>query len=43
MDDAQLFHGETQAQRFATEVFDNDFASRMDKTFKELEDNFKSY
>ena len=43
MDDVQLFNGETQAQRFSTEVFDNDFTACMDKTFKELDDDFKSY
>ena len=43
MDDVHLFDGETQAQRFATEVFDNDFTACMDKTFEELDDDFKSY
>ena len=43
MHGVHLFDGETQAQRFATEVFDNDFTACMDKTFKELDGDFKSY
>ena len=37
------FDESTQAQRVATDVFDDDFQSTMDKTFHELEDDFKSY
>ena len=38
-----LFNGSTNAQRIAEDVFDDDFQSTMDKTFQELEDDFKSY
>ena len=40
---ATMFNGNTQAQRIAEDVFDDDFQSTMDKTFHELEDDFKSY
>ena len=43
VDDAAMFHGRTQAQCFAEEIFGNDFASGVDKTYKELQDDFKSY
>ena len=43
VDNFVLFNGATQAQRFGTEVFDNDFHSCMDKTFEELDEDFKSY
>ena len=35
--------GQTQAQRLAEDIFDNDFTSCMDITFKELDDHFKTY
>ena len=38
-----LFNGDTQAQRIATEIFDDDHQSVMDKTIRELQDDFKSY
>ena len=41
--DGNPFNGSTQAQRIAVDVFDDDFQSTMDKTFQELEDDFKSY
>ena len=41
--DAALFDGDTKASRIATEVFDNDFTSCMDKTYVELYDDLKSY
>ena len=43
VDDNANFNGETAAQRIAAEVFDDDFASCMDKTLPELDDDFKSY
>lgn len=43
IDDATLFNGATAAVRFATELFDDDFNSCMDKTFTELDDDLKLY
>ena len=43
VDDALLFEGETQAQRISNEVFDDDFVSCLDKTFSDLEDDWKTY
>lgn len=43
LDNHPVFAGETQAQQFLTEVFDNNFTSCMDKMFNKLEDYFKSY
>jgi hypothetical protein len=43
IDDAILFNGATAAVRFATELFDDDFNSCMDKTFSELDDELKIY
>ena len=41
--DAALFDGDTKASRIATEIFDYDFTSCMDKTYVELDDDLKSY
>ena len=41
--DAVLFDSDTKASRIATELFDNDFTSCMDKTYVELDDDLKSY
>ena len=41
--DAALFDGNTKASRIATEIFDDDFTSCMDKTYVELDDDLKSY
>ena len=38
-----LFMDQTQAQRIASDIFDNAFASCMDVTFKELDEHFKTY
>ena len=38
-----LFQGQTVAERVAVDVFNDDFASSMDKTFEELDADFKSY
>ena len=37
------FNVATQAQRIATDVFDDDFESCLSKDYKDLEDDFKSY
>ena len=38
-----LFNGASQVNRIATEVFDEDHTSVMDKTFTELQDDLKTY
>ena len=43
VNDVNLFGGETQAQRLATEVFGNDFETCKDKTSEELKEDLKSY
>ena len=43
VDNAIRFNGDTAAERIATEIFDNDFMSCIDKDVSELEDDFKTY
>ena len=43
VDNAIRFNGDTAAERIATEIFDNDFMSCLDKDVSELEDDFKTY
>jgi hypothetical protein len=38
-----VFNGETPAKRFAEEIFDTDYITCMDKTFEELDADFKTY
>ena len=38
-----VFLGNTPAFRLATEIFGDDFTTCMDKTFEELDSNFKTY
>jgi hypothetical protein len=38
-----LFLDETQAQRLASDIFGDQFATCLDVTFKELDDHFKTY
>ena len=40
--DAVLFDGNMKASRIATEVFDNNVTSCMDKTYVELDDDLNS-
>ena len=42
-DDVDVFGNETAATRLARNLFDNDFNSYMDKTYEELDSDFKSY
>ena len=42
INNGDLFNGLTPAQRMVTEIFDDDFDSCIDKTYKELEEDFKS-
>ena len=37
------FNGQTPAERMATEIFDDDFESCIDKTYKELDEDFQSF
>ena len=39
--DGTLFNGATKAQRIATELFDDDFTSCLDKTFNEIDEDLK--
>ena len=41
--DVTVFQGISKAACIASEVFDNDFSSCMDKTFSDLDNNLKSY
>ena len=41
--DATLFDGDMKASRIATELFDDDFTSCMDKTYVKLDDDLKSH
>ena len=43
VNDNVLFNGATRAQRISSEVFDDEFESCLDKTFKEFKDDMKSY
>ena len=43
VDNAILFNGNTAAQRVATDIFDDDFETCMDKDLKELDEDLKSY
>jgi hypothetical protein len=38
-----MFNGSTQAQRIASDLFDDDFNSCIDKTNEELDEDFKDY
>ena len=41
--DPVLFHADTKASRIATEIFDDNFTSCMDKTYVKLDYDLKSY
>ena len=41
--DAVLFEKNTKASRIATELFDDDFTSCMDKTYVKIDDELKLY
>jgi len=43
VDDVDLFERQTKAERLASELFDDQFASCMDKTFEELDEDLKVY
>ena len=43
VDNNALFDGDTAAERIATDLFDDDYVSAMDKTWEELDTDFKSY
>mmetsp|Transcript_12713 Transcript_12713/g.18111 ORF Transcript_12713/g.18111 Transcript_12713/m.18111 type:complete len:460 (-) Transcript_12713:4106-5485(-) len=43
MSNDAIYQGNSQAFRIASDVFDDDFYSTMDKEVAELEDDFKSY
>jgi len=43
VDDVDLFNGETEAQRLANEIFNNDFKECMDLTTFDLDEAFKTF
>ena len=43
VDNVALFMDESQAQRIADDIFDKLFTTCMDMTFKELDEDFKTY
>ena len=43
IDNNTLFNGNTQATRITTEVFSDDFYTCMDKSFTDIDEDFKSY
>ena len=43
VDNIAQFNGETAAERFANDLFGDDFVACMDKTMEELNQDFKSY
>jgi hypothetical protein len=43
VNDETLFDGDTAAQRVAADLFGDDFATCMDKSFTELDSEFKTY
>jgi hypothetical protein len=43
VNDANLFEGSTPAQRIAADLFGNDSATCIDKSFEELDQEFKTY
>lgn len=43
VDNVTLFQGETAAQRMAADLFSNDFKTSMDKSFDDLDEDFKTY
>ena len=43
VDHVALWNGSTAAERIASDVFDDDFYSCMDKSFEDLDDDMKSY
>ena len=42
VNDADDFHGQTSAERLSKDLFDNDSMACMDKTYEDLEQDFKS-
>ena len=43
VNDTLLFNNETQAQQLASDLFDDTFVSCMDKSYKEIDSDLKSY
>ena len=43
VDDVDLFNGETQAQRLATDLFDDSFISCMYKSYEDIDSDLKTY
>ena len=43
VDNNAMFDGNTAAERIATDLFDDSYVTAMDKTWEELDTDFKSY
>ena len=43
VNDVDILLGDTPAFRLATDIFGDDFTTCMDKTFVELDSDFKTY
>ena len=41
--DGDSFQGRSSAQRIATDIFEDDFNTSMDKTYKDLDDDLKMF
>ena len=41
--DGDLFNGYTKSDMMASKIFDNELFSCMDKTYKDFDEDFKSY
>ena len=41
VNDTDNFNGQSSAERFTEDLFDNDFMTCMNKTFKDLDGDFK--
>lgn len=41
VNDTDNFNGQSSVDRFAEDLFDNDFMTCMDKTYKDLDGDFK--
>ena len=43
VDDTDNFNGQSSAERLAEDLFNDEFLACMDKSHKDIEDDFKSY
>ena len=43
VNDTDDFHGRSPAQRIAADIFEDDFTTSMDKTYKDFDDDLKFF